>query len=60
MALVEKKTRAYISSSFSVIASKYFGIFFMDLTLKNDKNPDPIKNSSLYKFELTITLSKRN
>ena len=51
--LVEKK----ISSSFSVIRSKYFGIFFVYTISKSDKNPDLIiKNSSLYKLDLTVAL----
>ena len=39
---------------------KYSGILFVDPILKNDKNPDlTVKNSNLYKLELTITLPKR-
>ena len=54
-----KKAPAYISSSFLAIGSEYFSIFFVDLTPKSDKNPDlTVKNSSLYKLELTITFPK--
>ena len=55
--LAKNSFRVYISSSFLVIGSEYFDIFFMDLTLKSDKNLDlTVKNSSLYKLKLTITL----
>ena len=47
-----KKARAYISSNFSTIGSEYSGIFYMNPTLKNDKNP----NLMIKKLELIVAL----
>ena len=38
--LANKSFRVYRSSRFLVIILEYFDIFFMDLTLKSDKNLD--------------------
>ena len=55
-----EKGLAQKSSSFSVIGSKYFGIFFMNFIPKTDKNPDlMVKNSSLYKLKLIVAIHER-
>ena len=57
MGLTEK-TR---TSSFLVIELKYSSIFFINHISKDNKNSDlTIKNSSLYKVELTVALPKNH